>query len=81
MLVSPSIRIATEDRHPELNASQFRAVDEIFLSREEIVGLDEVAGGSKTRRWQSCARVGRELDIPWRVLRPHGGPRRSSLRP
>src|SRR5580658_4121163 len=31
MLVSPRVRIATEDRHPELNASQRQAVDEILL--------------------------------------------------
>src|SRR5215469_5742567 len=43
MLVSPQMRIATEDRHPDLNASQLRAVDEIFISREKIVGLDGVA--------------------------------------
>jgi len=48
MLVSPHVRIATEDRHPELNASQRGAVDEIFLSREKIVGLDGVAGTGKT---------------------------------
>ena len=48
MLVSPNIRIATEDRHRELNAGQLRAVDEVFLSREKIVGLDGVAGGGKT---------------------------------
>jgi conjugative relaxase-like TrwC/TraI family protein len=48
MLVSPGIRIATLDRHRELNAGQLRAVDEIFLSREKIVGLDGVAGGGKT---------------------------------
>jgi conjugative relaxase-like TrwC/TraI family protein len=48
MLISPSIRIATEDRHRELNAGQLRAVDEVFLSREKIVGLDGVAGGGKT---------------------------------
>ena len=48
MLVPPDIRIATEDRHRELNAGQLRAVDEIFLSREKIVGLDGVAGGGKT---------------------------------
>ncbi|MGA7447872.1 MAG: MobF family relaxase [Terriglobales bacterium] len=48
MLVSPHVRIATEDRHPELNASQRRAVDEIFLSREKIVGLDGIAGAGKT---------------------------------
>ena len=34
-----SVRIATEDRHPELNASQRQAVDEIFLSREKISRL------------------------------------------
>ena len=48
MLVSPGIRIAVEDRHRELNAGQLRAVDEVFLSREKIVGLDGVAGGGKT---------------------------------
>jgi conjugative relaxase-like TrwC/TraI family protein len=48
MLVSPQVRIATEDRHPELNPSQLQAVDEILLSREKIVGLDGVAGAGKT---------------------------------
>src|SRR5271168_4709152 len=48
MLVSPQMRIATEDRHPELNASQRQAVDDIFLSREKIVGLDGIAGAGKT---------------------------------
>ena len=48
MLVSPHVRIATEDRHPELNASQRQAVDEIFLSREKAVGLDGIAGAGKT---------------------------------
>ena len=48
MLVSPQVRIATEDRHPELNASQCQAVDEIFLSREKVVGLDGIAGAGKT---------------------------------
>jgi conjugative relaxase-like TrwC/TraI family protein len=48
MLVSPHVRIATEDRHPELNASQRQAVDEIFLSREKVVGLDGIAGAGKT---------------------------------
>ncbi len=48
MLVSPRVRISTEDRHPELNASQRQAVDEIFLSREKVVGLDGIAGAGKT---------------------------------
>ena len=48
MLVSPALRIRTEDRHPELSKSQLAAVDEIFLSREKIVGLDGVAGAGKT---------------------------------
>jgi hypothetical protein len=48
MLVSPQIRIATEDRHPEMNASQRQAVDQVFLSREKMVGLDGVAGAGKT---------------------------------
>src|SRR6202158_4135096 len=48
LLVAPKVRIATEDRHPELNASQRQAVDEIFLSREKVVGLDGIAGAGKT---------------------------------
>ena len=48
MLVPGRIRIDTEDQHPELNAGQRQAVDEIFLSREKIVGLDGVAGAGKT---------------------------------
>jgi ATP-dependent exoDNAse (exonuclease V) alpha subunit len=48
MLVSPQLRIWTEDRHPELNRSQREAVNDIFLSREKIVGLDGVAGAGKT---------------------------------
>ena len=61
MLVSPPIRIATEDRHPELNPSQLQAVDEILLSREKIVGLDGVAGGGKTTTL-AVIREGAELD-------------------
>src|SRR5579864_1436428 len=61
MLVSPQVRIATEDRHPELNPSQFRAVDEILLSREKIVGLDGVAGAGKTTTL-AVIREGAELD-------------------
>jgi conjugative relaxase-like TrwC/TraI family protein len=48
MLVPGNIRIETENRHPELNAGQRQAVDEVFLSREKIVGLDGVAGAGKT---------------------------------
>lgn len=48
MLVSPQLRIKVEDRHRELNASQYHAIDEIFLSREKIVGLEGVAGAGKT---------------------------------
>jgi len=48
MLVDTRIRIATADRHAELNASQRQAVDQVFLSREKMVGLDGVAGAGKT---------------------------------
>ena len=61
MLVSPHVRIATEDRHPELNASQRLAVDEIFLSREKVVGLDGIAGAGKTRTL-SVIREGAEAE-------------------
>ncbi len=48
MLVSPQVRIATGDRHPELNRGQRQVVDEVFLSREKIVGMDGIAGAGKT---------------------------------
>jgi flagellar biosynthesis GTPase FlhF len=48
LLVSSQARMATENRHPKLNASQRQAVDEIFLSREKVVGLDGIAGTGKT---------------------------------
>jgi hypothetical protein len=47
MLVSPQVRIRTEDRHPELSASQRQAVDDILVSRERIAGLDGIAGAGK----------------------------------
>ena len=47
-LVSPSLRIATEDRHAELSRAQRDVVDDIFVRREKIVGLDGLAGTGKT---------------------------------
>jgi conjugative relaxase-like TrwC/TraI family protein len=48
MLVSPSLRIATEDRHTELSPAQREVVDDILVRREKIVGLDGIAGTGKT---------------------------------
>jgi len=48
MLVSPSLRIATEDRHTELSPAQREVVDDIFVIREKIIGLDGLAGTGKT---------------------------------
>ena len=48
MMVDGRTRIDTEERHPELNTGQRQAVDDVFLSREKIVGLDGVAGAGKT---------------------------------
>jgi hypothetical protein len=48
MLVAPSLRIASGDRHPELSPAQRSAVNDIFVSREKIVGLDGIAGAGKT---------------------------------
>ncbi|HEY2472996.1 MAG TPA: MobF family relaxase [Terracidiphilus sp.] len=48
MLVSPQVWIAMQDRHPELNASQHQAVEQVFISREKLVGLDGIAGAGKT---------------------------------
>jgi conjugative relaxase-like TrwC/TraI family protein len=50
MLVAPVLRIRTEDAHPELSKSQLAAVDDIFLTRETVVGLDE------------CSRSGQDYD-------------------
>jgi len=45
----------------ELNASQRQAVDEIFLSREKIIGLDGIAGAGKTTTL-SAIREGAEAE-------------------
>jgi len=47
-LVSDKIRTATVARHPQLNAGQRQVADQIFHSREKIIGLDGVAGAGKT---------------------------------
>ena len=36
------------DKHPELNQGQRQAVEQVFRSHEQIVGLDGVAGAGKT---------------------------------
>jgi conjugative relaxase-like TrwC/TraI family protein len=48
MLAEFPARLGTLDRHPELNAGQRQAAEQVFLSREKIVGLDGVAGAGKT---------------------------------
>jgi len=48
MLVSAPLRIAIEDRHTELSPTQLRVVDDMFVSREKMVGLDGIAGTGKT---------------------------------
>jgi len=48
LLVSPHVRNGIKDRHPELSAAQRRAMEDLFLSREKIVGLDGIAGTGKT---------------------------------
>jgi len=48
LLVTPQVRNSIRDRHPELSAAQRTAVEDLFLSRERIVGLDGVAGAGKT---------------------------------
>jgi conjugative relaxase-like TrwC/TraI family protein len=48
VLVSPQVRNSLRDRHPELSTTQRSAAEDLFLSRERIVGLDGVAGAGKT---------------------------------
>ena len=47
-LVTARTAEAIGRQHPELNAAQRQAVEQIFASRETIVGLDGVAGAGKT---------------------------------
>jgi ATP-dependent exoDNAse (exonuclease V) alpha subunit len=61
MLVSTPLRIAVEDRHKELNGGQRQAVDEIFLARAKVIGLDGVAGAGKTTTL-SVVREGAQAD-------------------
>jgi ATP-dependent exoDNAse (exonuclease V) alpha subunit len=61
MLVSPPLRIAIEDRHTELSPAQREVVDDIFVSREKIVGLDGLAGTGKTTTL-AVIREGAEAD-------------------
>jgi conjugative relaxase-like TrwC/TraI family protein len=48
MLVEGHERFDAIDRHAELNASQRHAVEEVFATREKVVGMDGVAGAGKT---------------------------------
>jgi ATP-dependent exoDNAse (exonuclease V) alpha subunit len=48
MLLNSQNRVDTLSRHPELNASQRRAVEEVSASFEKIFGIDGVAGAGKT---------------------------------
>jgi ATP-dependent exoDNAse (exonuclease V) alpha subunit len=61
LMVSPQVRNSTGERHPELSAAQRSAVEDLFLSREKIVGLDGVAGAGKTTVL-SVVREGAEAD-------------------
>ena len=61
MLVSPQARNSVRDRHPELSSAQRSAVEDLFLSREKIVGLDGVAGAGKTTVL-SAIREGAQMD-------------------
>lgn len=49
MLLNSQNRVCTLSGHPELNTSQYRAVEEVSASFEKIVGIDGVAGAGKTR--------------------------------
>jgi conjugative relaxase-like TrwC/TraI family protein len=48
MLLNSQNRVDALSRHPELNPSQHRAVEEVSASFEKIVGIDGVAGAGKT---------------------------------
>jgi hypothetical protein len=71
MLVSQELHIGIENRHPALYVSQHQAVDEVFHSREKIVGVDGIAGAGKTTAL-SVVREGAEAEgLPSRMIRAH----------
>lgn len=61
LLISPQVRNSIKDRHSELSPAQRSAAEDLFLSRERIVGLDGVAGAGKTTVL-SVIREGAEAD-------------------
>jgi hypothetical protein len=81
MLAEFLARLGTLDRHPELNAGQRQAAEEVFLSREKIVGLDGVAGAGKQRRWPLSAKARRRRDTGSKVSRPRPARRRNWPKP
>jgi len=77
MLVSPQVRIASEDRHPELSASQRQAVDEVFLSREKVVLLDASQARARQPLWPSSAKARKPMVTGSKVSRPRPVRRRN----
>ena len=73
----------TSRRHPKLNRGQREAVERILQSREQIVGLDGVAGAGKTTTLAAvpCARVPRRKGTPSGASPRPPAPPRSSPRP
>jgi conjugative relaxase-like TrwC/TraI family protein len=71
VLVSHQVRIRIEDQHPELNPAQHRAVDDILVSREKIVGLDGVAGAGKTTALSVIREAAWPRDTVSRASHPH----------
>jgi hypothetical protein len=80
MLVSPILRIRMEDAHPELSKSQLAAVDDIFLSREKIVGLDGVAGAGRQPRFQSFVKASKPRATASKDSHRQAEPLRNSLK-
>ena len=64
MLVSPQVRIRTEDRHPELSASQRQAVDEHpYLARERLSAWMASRARGRRPHYPLSAKAQRQRDI------------------
>ena len=77
MLVSPQVRISTEDRHPELSASQRQAVDDILVSREKSWVWMALRAPARRQLCPLSAKARKPRDTEWRVSRQRPARRRN----
>jgi ABC-type glutathione transport system ATPase component len=81
MLLDSQNRVDVLSRHPELNDSQRRAVEDVSASFEKIVGIDGVAGAGKTTTLSVIREAAERDGYAMEGLRQHHARRRSWERP